>query len=197
MLKVVFADLFAFIYNDSNRWEMNGMADQEQLDILKQGVDTWNTWRQENTHKPVDFSRMNFKEALLTADFRNFRRVLSKEIISGIIHGQHRRIRRTYNRVNLSKVDFSMADLRKVLLDEAILTEANLSGADLSGSDLSGADLSGVNLNKADLSNATLNWANLSRADLSEANLSRTSLVITKLLTFRLTTLTRTSQEVP
>ena len=32
------------------------MANAEQLEILKQGVEVWNTWREENPHVPIDLA---------------------------------------------------------------------------------------------------------------------------------------------
>ena len=47
------------------------MADQEQLEILKQGVDVWNEWRSENQGKLIDLREVhlgltNFSGANLT-----------------------------------------------------------------------------------------------------------------------------------
>jgi hypothetical protein len=38
------------------------MANQEHLNILKQGVDVWNKWRQEHLDVQPDLSGANLKE---------------------------------------------------------------------------------------------------------------------------------------
>ena len=39
------------------------MANQEHLDILKEGVEVWNQWRKENKGGQVDLSEANLTEA--------------------------------------------------------------------------------------------------------------------------------------
>ena len=41
------------------------MADQQQLDLLRQGVETWNTWRKQHPEKVVDLRGANLKGANL------------------------------------------------------------------------------------------------------------------------------------
>lgn len=136
------------------------MANQEHLDLLKQGVEVWNQWRQEYPDLEPDLSG-----AILS------RADLSGALLSGAL----------LNEANLIWADLSGAILNDARLDEAILSGANLNGATLSGATLDEADLRKANLRKADLSGATLIWALLSGADLggtllSGANLSGTML---------------------
>ncbi len=42
------------------------MANQEQLDIIKQGVQVWNEWRAENTSLRIDLSSVNLSTASLS-----------------------------------------------------------------------------------------------------------------------------------
>ena len=44
------------------------MANAEQLAVLKQGVEAWNEWRQQNPHIAMDLSKANLREANLRAD---------------------------------------------------------------------------------------------------------------------------------
>jgi len=39
------------------------MANQEQLDILKQGVEVWNEWRAENLGVHIDLREADLREA--------------------------------------------------------------------------------------------------------------------------------------
>ncbi len=41
------------------------MADEEQLKILKRGVDAWNTWRMENSGKDIDLSGADLNKTKL------------------------------------------------------------------------------------------------------------------------------------
>src|SRR6266571_5603799 len=46
------------------------MADQEHLDILKQGVEVWNQWRQEHSEVRPDLSGRRHYGVLYEAEFR-------------------------------------------------------------------------------------------------------------------------------
>jgi hypothetical protein len=39
------------------------MANEEQLEILKQGVEAWNKWREDNPEIKIDLSGANLSEA--------------------------------------------------------------------------------------------------------------------------------------
>jgi hypothetical protein len=134
------------------------MANEEQLSILKQGVQVWNQWREENSSIKVDLngavlseanlSRVNFSGARL--DYANF------------------------TGADLSTANLSFADLSQVNFSKANLKSANLSGAYLWGADLSEADLSNSVLDLASLMRANLTRANLIKADLSGTTLIHT-----------------------
>jgi uncharacterized protein YjbI with pentapeptide repeats len=135
------------------------MANQEQLEILKQSVEVWNKWRKEHPSEKID---LNF------ADFGG------AELVGG-------RLARVY----LSGANLRSAQLYGVGLYKANLSRSDLSGADLRtaeliGADLSDADLTGADLRNADLAEANLIRANLSKADLTRANLYGAQLVETK-----------------
>lgn len=91
------------------------MADQGQLEILKQGVAIWNKWRKENPGAEIDLSKTSLKG-----------RFLQKVMLRG---------------ANLSETDFSEASLAWADLSEANLFKANLYAADLYQADLRGANL--------------------------------------------------------
>jgi uncharacterized protein YjbI with pentapeptide repeats len=82
---------------------MNCMANQQHLDLLKQGVETqsmitWNLWREELTDVQLDLSGAD---------------------LSGVKLG----------RAHLSRADLSAADLSEANLVSARLRSADLSGA--------------------------------------------------------------------
>ena len=136
------------------------MANPKHLDILKQGVDAWNAWRENNSEsrpdlRGADLSRTDLKNVnLVEADLKtaNFRDAY------------------------LSQALFRGADLEKAILFGANLFESDLRACRLTEADLRNAVLIGANLKKADLSGAVLSEADLRRADLRGANLQRANL---------------------
>ena len=159
------------------------MANQEQVEILKQGVQVWNKWRARNLGFQVDL----FGAQLSGADLREAN-------LSGADLRQADLWKADLWKADLSEADFSGASLMGASLSRAYLGGArlygaHLFGADLSGADLREADLSGADLREADLNEtdlrgallmgADLKRANLSGADLREANLRGTSLIRT------------------
>lgn len=151
------------------------MANEEQLSILKRGVEAWNGWRAKNIYAYADLNEADLNGADLSqADLRiaHLRRAnLFRADLSG---------------ANLSGADLSDANLREANLSEAGLTQANLNGASLSGAfvraaNLSQANLLAANLKNSNLSHATIRdgklmFANFAGADLSEADLGKADL---------------------
>lgn len=124
------------------------MANQEHLDILNQGVEVWNQWRQEHTDVEPDLSEADLSEANLSgADLHAANLIFA-----------------THNGVNLSGTNLSQADLYG----------ADLGGADLSGTNLHRAFLSDAGLREANLSRADLSRAYLGEADLRGATIGWT-----------------------
>ncbi len=111
------------------------MANQEHLDILRQGVQVWNKWRREHADIRPDFSMANLREITLSyADF---------------------------SYANLQRTDLSGAYLSFAYLRGADLHGADLSSAYLRGAYLGRSDLSSASLMGAVLINTNLEQANL------------------------------------
>ena len=126
--------------------EVQTVANPEHLKILKQGVDAWNKWREENPGIVPDLGGADLMEAHLRwADFTS---------------------------ANLGGTDFSAADLRWADVTVADLRGAGFHGADLSEADFREADLRGANLVGAHLRWTHLRRADLRGADLSRADLT-------------------------
>jgi uncharacterized protein YjbI with pentapeptide repeats len=123
------------------------MANQEQLDILRQDVEVWNQWRNEQDS--------GLRPDLKGADL----------------------IKANLSRSNLYGADLIGANLSQANLSHADLSGALLRGANLSNAHLRQASLYAAHLIKANLSNANLSEANLSEANLKDANLSGTDLL--------------------
>jgi CheY-like chemotaxis protein len=151
------------------------MADEEHLKILKQGVEVWNRWREENIDLTPDLSYADLNRANLSK--ANLSRAdLSEASLSGAnLEGASLR-EANLNRAKLNGADLNRANLSKANLSQADLSAARLIEADLSAAHLNRADLSAAHLSRADLSGADLSYADLFRADLSQADLSRADL---------------------
>jgi uncharacterized protein YjbI with pentapeptide repeats len=122
------------------------MANQEQLEILKQTVEVWNKWRKEHPSEKIDLNFAVFGGA---------------ELIGG-------RLARVY----LNGANLRSAQLYGVGLYKANLSKADLSGADLRDADLAEANLIRANLSKADLTRANLYGAQLVETKVSQAKIS-------------------------
>ena len=187
------------------------MANQEQLRILKQGVDVWNRWREENPQinypdlnrvdlSGTDLRKVNFSGAELFAANLNSTNLseanlsypkLQRPFIFGGSGPAANLQFASLRKANLNKANLSGANLKKVDLSEATLSEADLRYVILEGADLGQADLRHVDLRDSNLSNANFYAANLAEtnlydarligANLSEANLNGANLVKTDL----------------
>src|SRR5712691_1913931 len=118
----------------------NCMANEEHLAILRQDVEVWNQWRNENPD-----IQLNFRDVDLS------RAVLRGANLSG---------------VDLESANLKLAHLSEANLSGAKLHSANFQRAFLIGTNLSQAILHEANLKSALLWNAKLNGADLNGADL-------------------------------
>jgi uncharacterized protein YjbI with pentapeptide repeats len=171
------------------------MANRKHLEIIKQGIRFWNSWRVDNPEittalsgaqlsrldlrradlRSADLSGADLRHADLSgADFRGAdlsgADLLGADLLGAQLSGADLRITRLPG-VNLSDTVLTKAQLSGAVLRRAQLSGAVLHGAVLHGTDLRGADLRGADLRGADFNEADLSWADLSRADLSGANL--------------------------
>ena len=121
------------------------MANPKHLEILRQGVDVWNQWRQENPDILPNLESIGMDES-------------AQEEVNISPFELRRR--------DLRGIDFSKTNLKYTFLLQAKLEDALLNGANLSG-----AILSNANLSNADLSNAVLDGANLRQAILYKTKL--------------------------
>jgi len=136
------------------------MANQEHLDILKQGVEVWNRWRKEQPKIQLNYDKPD-----------GYKIDLSGAVLS---HA-------TLTDANLRFTSLNETDLSYADLQGADFGSSSLKGSNLHRADLKRADLIGAELTRADLSYADLDGANLLGADLSDANLSRSRLFNTLL----------------
>ena len=157
------------------------MADQHQLDVLRQGQDAWNIWRKQHPEIRPDLSSANLRGADLSKANLSFANLsnanLSKANLSDANLSDTNLYHTNLYHTNLCGANLSSANLSSAILSHAILSDAklsfaNLSRADLYHTDLSQADLSQADLNSADLSHTDLNsaragWTQFDNIDLS------------------------------
>ncbi len=126
------------------------MASVEQLKILRNGVNNWNQWRENNPQVPIDLSQANLSNENLTGVNLSVADLIGANLVG----------------TNLMAANLSDADLSEANLKKADLSAANLTAVKLSAANLSFAKLNEANLNEANLYSATLREANLSEANL-------------------------------
>lgn len=131
------------------------MTNQEQVELLKQGVEAWNQWRRNHPEIIPDLSESNITRLDLSGI--NF----SRAILNGS----------SLSRLDLSEANFAHSDL-----SDAFLSESNLKGANFDNAKLIGAVFKELGFNKAILTSANLKNARFSKTNLSEANLSKVNL---------------------
>ena len=146
------------------------MANPEQLERLKQGVEGWNKWRERHPNEPVDLDGAKLTSAVLTQAYLTEANLTRANLSEAYITEAR------LSRAILAEANLSVANLTRAYLNAADLTRANLTKADLAGATLEGANLSGANLTKANVSGANLERANLSGANLTKANLMKVNL---------------------
>ncbi|WP_395743853.1 toll/interleukin-1 receptor domain-containing protein [Prosthecobacter sp.] len=137
-----------------------GMADPEHLNILKQGVDIWNAWRERNQGMWPDLRGANLCCAKLGGANLSF---------ANLEHANFEHADLSF--ANLVCVDLRHSDLNGVDFRGAELGEARLNASELICANFGGADLTGANLRSTVLSNADFTGANLSGANLCHASL--------------------------
>lgn len=146
------------------------MANQEHLEILKQGVEVWNKWRRE--HLKIT---PNINGAVLTYTDLSRVNLFGTDLSRAIL------IHTNFFGANLFGANLLRAELNGTELSYADLSLAVLTGANLSSANLRGANLTGTNLRGANLSSANLTGANLTKTILSNAILTDTDFTDAKL----------------
>ena len=112
------------------------MASEEQLSLIRQGVEKWNLWRDQNTDIRPDLSQADLRETQLQkADLSN---------------------------TNLNKAKLQFANLQSTNLQNSDLSGAGMLESNLQYADLENANLEGAQFNEDALFNQTnLKGANL------------------------------------
>jgi hypothetical protein len=167
------------------------MANEQQLELILQGVEAWNAWRHENPHIEADLTGANLEGLNLSRV--NFSHVkLNKANLSlacldnaDLSHAQLKNVNLSHAQLQKSHLAFAnleravllyanlkRSDLRGAYLKHAVLEDANLLQANLSHAHLKNALLASTNMRRAELVDANLKGANLTAANLEGANVS-------------------------
>jgi len=148
------------------------VANPGHINMLKQGSEIWNRWREQNNSIQPDLSGadlMGWPLALANLTGAN---------LTGAKLIKAKLIRAKLTRGNLTGANLTGADLTGANLNEAILKKAKLSRVYLTGgATLAGANFTGANLVGAKLIGAYLRKTNFTGADLTGANLTETDLM--------------------
>src|SRR6266404_2839596 len=111
------------------------MARDEDLEIIKQGVEVWNQWRKHNPKLHPDLSNAKLSDMYLHhVDF------LSTDLSFADLGGAKIFVA-DFSYANLISTNFRLADLRGACFNRARLNRANLYGTILYGTDFSFAIL--------------------------------------------------------
>ena len=130
------------------------MANQEHVKNIKQGVEHWNKWREDNPATVPDLAWANLVGIDLSG--ANFE---GAEMKLAFCRGG-----------NLEGVNFKNANLYGTNLEESNSQNANMEGANLEGAHLRKADLTGANLKNTNMKLANLQHSILSNVDLTGAS---------------------------
>lgn len=131
---------------------------QEHYDILKEGIESWNLWRNENPQVRPDLS---WSELSLTQPaFRSIKEQF---------------VPKNYSGINFSKTNLTGCILKGANLSFSNLSYANFQMANLRRANLSFAILHGANFDEANLTLANLVGADLTNAKFWETVLARTN----------------------
>jgi hypothetical protein len=130
------------------------MANQEQLDLLRQGAEVWNQWRVEHPDIQPDLSSANLRRATLSYVNLVGANLYKADLV----------------RANLVRANLYKANLHETTLYKANLHEANLSEASLGYAHITYATLTYANLYKADLRRSSFVDTNLSHTNLTQCS---------------------------
>ena len=156
------------------------MANPKHLAVLKQGVEVWNKWRDENRDIQPDLIGANLTGANLSGANLKDANLFSANLRGADLRWAHlikaNLFESNLREAKLFRADLSMANFVRANLFRANLCRARMFRTNMSRANLSRANLHEASLPRAILFGARLAGANLKGADLSEANLNSVDL---------------------
>lgn len=161
------------------------MTNKKQLEILMQGADVWNKWRDENPDAKIVLTTAKLRDANLEGanleganlEEANLRdALLNKANLKGTNLRTTDLVGANFTETALTGADLTEANLMKARLGGANLTNAALSYANLSHTFLEGANFMGADFTEANFTQADFVAANLRKADFTRSLMNRTIL---------------------
>lgn len=153
------------------------MADEQHIEILRQGADAWNQWRRENPKIRPDLSNtdLSLNKLRQWEVFAIKHQSPDLATLAGLTQDEGFTFRGYDLRgANLRRSNFTSQVFHNADLRNSDLTEAEFAEAVFIGTDMRGADLSGAGMSRANFSLAKLNKARLHKVNLAGAVLLRT-----------------------
>jgi hypothetical protein len=156
------------------------MANTEQVTILKQGVEAWNSWREQNPTVVIDLEGADLSNTELErgnfagANLEGANLSCACMAHADLVRARLQRANLSHavlTRANLSHAYLEKANLAFANLEEAMLPYAHLEEANLSAANLHGARAEDAEFRRANLSYSTLRKAVLASSDFRHANL--------------------------
>ena len=154
------------------------MANPEHLEILKQGVEVWNKWREDSSLIEPDLSgailpEVHFGGTDLSsanlADANLWGANFFRSVLNGASLARAKLLTTTFIEAELSDADFNWASPAGANFNKANLHGTNFFQATLDDTSFTGANLSNANLSYSTLRYVNLSYTNLDNADLSNA----------------------------
>jgi len=154
------------------------MANEEQLAILRQGVEVWNKWREENPDAEIDLGGVALFETNLVGVNLSDANLEGAELFDTDFSEADLR-RANLRNADLSNAWFHRANLKGAILMDVDFWQTDLYEANLSECDLRGAQIVNTHLQKTDFSQADLSGASISTGDIEQANFSKCQMGLT------------------
>ncbi len=151
------------------------MNREQQVTLLREDVDAWNSWRQSIVDPPLDLRGAQLRGTRL-AGANLCRTVLSRADLAGCDLSMCDLRSATLGSADLSEANLDHAILDAAVLDDAVARETNFNRSSLRGCSLDRADLTNAVLQGADLTDASFRDSQLIGADLAETLFRRTTL---------------------
>ena len=145
------------------------MAKPEHVEILQQGVEVWNKWREENPDVVPDLSRVEMYGQI---DHKGIN--LSKANLDNADFGEAYFAEASFEKTDLSGINFNHSVLSESNFMWAKLSYVNFFGSDLSGSSFFSSKADGLDLQYAKLINTDLSEAEFIYTDFYNADLAGT-----------------------
>src|SRR6266498_577116 len=142
------------------------MANEEQVAILRKGVEVWNKWWNENPGIGIDLSEANLVGANLSGAYLTNANLMAANLMRANLTGA------ILNGANLHSAELHGANLQDAILVEANLHKAHLRQANLTRANLLRASFNKADLYEADLRETYLEAASFTRTLIDKAKIS-------------------------